>query len=95
MTSHDSARTYRPTVQKRAKETTWNRLNPILMESEFGFEKDTGRFKIGDGVTPWRELRYFTPSLGNIVQEHIDNPLPHPTYDDGTSFLLFYQNKRV
>lgn len=43
---------------KRGKKATWNRMNPILLSGEPGFETDTGRFKIGDGVQSWKELRY-------------------------------------
>lgn len=33
-------------------------LNPILLDGEPCFEKDTGRIKIGDGFKKWRELPY-------------------------------------
>lgn len=26
---------------------------------------------------------------------HINAEMPHPTYDDGTSFILLYENKKV
>lgn len=29
----------------------WTSGNPLLLSGEIGFESDTGRFKIGDGVT--------------------------------------------
>ena len=32
--------------------------NPTLNEGEPGFETDTGKFKIGDGVTAWNALEY-------------------------------------
>jgi hypothetical protein len=32
--------------------------NPQLREGELGTEKETGRTKIGDGVTPWAGLPY-------------------------------------
>ena len=32
---------------------------PILEIAEIGFETDTGKFKIGDGLTPWINLPYF------------------------------------
>lgn len=34
--------------------------NPILALGEIGFETDTKQFKIGDGVTAWKSLVYFT-----------------------------------
>jgi hypothetical protein len=32
--------------------------NPVLDEGEPGIETDTGKFKIGDGVTAWNDLKY-------------------------------------
>lgn len=29
------------------------------------------------------------------LPDHIISELPHPIYDDGTSFLLLYENKKV
>lgn len=47
------------TIQfKRGLSSTWITKNPILAIGEPGFEKDTGRLKIGDGVTPWIDLPY-------------------------------------
>lgn len=46
---------------KRGTTARWFLLNPILEESEPGHEIDTGRFKIGDGLTNWNDLDYFTP----------------------------------
>ena len=36
----------------------WTDSNPVLLDGEFGLEKGTKLFKIGDGVTPWRDLEY-------------------------------------
>lgn len=33
----------------------------ILDQGEIGFEIDTGKFKIGDGISQWSALTYFTP----------------------------------
>lgn len=38
--------------------SNWETLNPVLENYEIGFEKDTQRYKIGDGVTYWNELAY-------------------------------------
>ena len=43
---------------KRGKAEAWERNNPILAAGEPGFELDTGKLKIGDGSTKWKELRY-------------------------------------
>lgn len=36
----------------------WAEKNPLLQKGELGHEKDTGRFKVGDGVTYWSDLPY-------------------------------------
>ena len=39
----------------------WANVNPTLAQGELGIEIDTGRIKIGDGVTTWNQLRYERP----------------------------------
>lgn len=47
------------TIQlKRGSASDWTAANPILLQGEPGFETDTGKFKIGDGVTLWAALAY-------------------------------------
>lgn len=36
----------------------WAEKNPLLQKGELGHEKDTGRFKVGDGITYWVDLPY-------------------------------------
>lgn len=51
---------YKTTFQfKRGQAATWTSLNPILAAGEPGFELDTGRLKIGDGITQWNLLHYY------------------------------------
>lgn len=38
--------------------SNWSTDNPILSEGELGFETDTGRFKIGNGINDWQTLNY-------------------------------------
>ena len=45
---------------RRGLAATWAKNNPILTYGEPGFEKDTYRLKIGDGVTPWNDLAYLS-----------------------------------
>lgn len=77
-------------------------LNPVLGLSEPCHEYDTGKFKIGDGVTPWSELPYYDPfgngGSGLTYQDllnHINDLTPHPVYDDGPSLALLYENAKV
>ena len=43
---------------KRATEAQWLEVNPILALAEPGFVQDKNQLKIGDGVTPWKELPF-------------------------------------
>ena len=47
------------TIQlKRGQSSTWKELNPILNPGEPGFEIDTNRLKIGNGIDDWNSLIY-------------------------------------
>lgn len=61
----------------------WLQFNPILLKGEQGIEIDTGKIKVGDGVTRWSELgyivggtEYFNPEnaalLESITQENVN-----------------------
>lgn len=41
--------------------------NPVLSKGECGFENDTQKFKIGDGITAWNSLGYVTSDKMNIL----------------------------
>lgn len=65
------------TIQlKRGKASSWETLNPILQPGEPGFEIDTGRLKIGNGVDEWDNLKYLGEDKTLIVNAntHYDFP---------------------
>jgi hypothetical protein len=85
---------------RRSYSWRWVLENPVLAEGEPGFETNTGRFKIGDGFTPWTELDYFVPeeptdASNATLADHVNSDLPHPVYDDGPSLELLYENAKV
>ena len=43
---------------RRDTATNWTSANPVLSSGQPGFETNTGRIKIGDGVTAWNSLAY-------------------------------------
>jgi hypothetical protein len=45
--------------QRRGTAAQWTAANPVLAAGEIGFETDTSKFKIGDGVNAWSTLNYF------------------------------------
>ena len=63
---------------RRGGAQDWANSNPTLAQGELGIELDTGRFKIGDGVTAWNTLRYERPvestsnTANTLVQRDAD-----------------------
>ena len=43
---------------RRGTAAQWTSANPTLAVGEFGYESDTGKFKIGTGSTAWTSLSY-------------------------------------
>lgn len=43
---------------RRDSSADWTQVDPILSAGEIGYEDNTGRVKIGDGVTRWTRLPY-------------------------------------
>lgn len=48
-------------VHRRGTAEVWATINPILASGEIGYESDTGKHKMGDGITQWTGLEYFLP----------------------------------
>lgn len=47
---------------RRSTSFNWSSTNPILQAGEPGFETDTYKLKIGDGITRWNLLPYISGS---------------------------------
>lgn len=59
---------------KRGTSSEWATLNPVLRLGEPGFEKNTGKLKIGDGTTAWNSLDYLTDAGGSAITfENVDD----------------------
>lgn len=54
---------------RRGTYSEWNSINPTLNAGEWGYETNTGRYKIGDGLTAWNSLNYSSllPKASDIV----------------------------
>lgn len=51
------------TIQlRRDTAANWTSVNPVLADGEEGHETGTGRRKVGDGVTAWTSLAYWSPA---------------------------------
>lgn len=49
----------------------WTAKNPVLMVGELGFEIDTNKFKIGDGVKDWNALEYAVKDEIALTDENV------------------------
>lgn len=43
---------------RRGTSIQWLAANPTLADAEMGFETDTGKIKIGNGIGRWNQLFY-------------------------------------
>lgn len=50
--------------QRRGLAAQWTSANPVLAAGEIGFEIDTNKFKVGDGINQWADLTYFADVAG-------------------------------
>lgn len=60
----------------------WVTNNPVLGDGEMGYEKDTGKMKIGNGTAAWNSLAYFP----NIPTTFFDGGYPSIVYTGGPVF---------
>lgn len=51
---------------RRGSAASWTANNPVLAHGEPALEMDTGKMKVGDGITPWVDLPYVTGTQGPI-----------------------------
>jgi hypothetical protein len=87
---------------RRGTAAEWEVANEILKLGEPGFEKDTFKLKIGDGITAWNDLPYITGGFGgdNGPLEYVydedmgsdDNITPIQLYFDSRSNYIDYSN---
>lgn len=54
---------------KRGNAADWLSVNPVLAAGEPGFELDTGKLKIGNGKTKWKDLKYQNETYTLSVDE--------------------------
>lgn len=52
---------------RRGTSSAWTSANPTLATGEFGYETDTGKFKIGDNTTAWASLPYAASGLTGVT----------------------------
>ena len=63
---------------RRGTATEWATLNPLLAKGEQGYETDSHKMKIGDGVTPWSGLPYVIGQQGTpgpVGPQGVEGPM--------------------
>jgi hypothetical protein len=73
---------------RRDTSENWTRINPILGQGEPAFELDTGKLKIGDGITRWNELSYIGTVNNNLI-------FSTPTDEPDARELVEYQENNT
>lgn len=58
---------------RRALAATWTATNDVLLDGEFGFARDTGQLKIGDGATGWNGLPSIERGLALSLLADVDS----------------------
>lgn len=61
---------------KRGQSSSWVSQNPVLQPGEPGFEIDTGRIKIGNGVDAWLDLPYLGEDGTGVVNAATRSDFP-------------------
>ena len=76
---------------RRGNLKVWERNNPILAKGEPSFVVDKNALKIGDGVTPWKELDYIginQDDLAKAIEDYFEqNPEAGGTGADGRGIV--------
>lgn len=64
---------------RRDSATNWTTTNPTLSQGELGYELNTGKLKIGNGVDAWVDLNYFDDqSFSGSYNDLADLPFSDP-----------------
>lgn len=59
--------------QRRGTSEQWTLVDPILASGEVGYETDTNKFKIGNGIDNWSTLSYFLDenAIGGSLSDYV------------------------
>jgi len=64
---------------RRGTAAQWTTANPVLASGEFGYETDTKKMKVGDGVTAWVSLPYWDDQSAPAVHNHTASQISDST----------------
>jgi hypothetical protein len=78
-------------ILRRDSSQNWEQSNPVLLSGEPGYETDTGKLKIGNGVSTWDVLDYYYGLTGPQGATGAQGA----TGDAGTGPNNFYGNQTI
>ena len=73
---------------RRATAANWVSDDPVLAEGEFGYEKDTRLYKIGNGVLNWNELPYASSSYSVTASFALNSGGSGTTLSTGSTYPI-------
>ena len=68
---------------RRSTASEWTDANPVLLDGELAVERDTQKWKIGNGVTAWNDLPYAPQGIQGIQGEPGIQGIPGEKGADG------------
>ena len=83
---------------KRGKAASWAEKNVLLGPGEPGFEIDTGRLKVGDGIRTWNNLPYLAENeIKNEINKYFSDVYGKEiqSQNDIKSLFLFKFHSKV
>jgi hypothetical protein len=71
---------------RRGTAAQWSTANPVLADGELGFETDTKKGKLGNGITAWNSLTYSFTGQSSSVADQIIAATAKTTLADADQF---------
>jgi hypothetical protein len=76
-------------AMRRRTASEWTSVNEVLLNSEWGYESDTGKLKIGNGTAVWTSLAYVsTTNIPEGTNKYFTNVRVSTALDAGAGITL-------
>lgn len=80
---------------RRGTRDQWEQENTILLEGEPAWELDTKRLKIGDGITAWNDLSYFSSGNSETAGSVVHDSSVLPNYVNSVTGAVEYFGAKI
>jgi len=74
---------------RRDTAANWTAVNPVLAAGEPGYETETDKYKIGDGVSAWSALVYHSDDAANNSTYALITSVAPVTLDGGNATFVY------